>query len=259
MDGRKGSSFEDEDVVGNYLHRPPYPDGIFAKLIEIAPAHDSLLDIGCGPGKIARPLSHHFASVTAVDPSRAMIALARSLPSGNRSNIEWIEGLAESFPIERRRFDLTVAAASIHWIDHSLFFARLSGHVSAGHRVAVISGDDAHDPPWQPQWLDFLTRWVPIATGRPFDHEGKAIDRASYREYLDIEGSTVLPSEPFEQTVEDFVRCQHSRDTFASSRLGAISSRFDEELASLLSPYAIGGQLTYRTATRLVWGSIRKS
>jgi hypothetical protein len=33
---RSGASFEDISVVENYIYRPPYPDGIYDKLLSIA-------------------------------------------------------------------------------------------------------------------------------------------------------------------------------------------------------------------------------
>src|SRR6266545_1984541 len=38
---------------------------------------DAALEIGCGPGRLMRPLSRHFAEIHGVDVSDEMIALAR--------------------------------------------------------------------------------------------------------------------------------------------------------------------------------------
>ncbi|WP_189425360.1 class I SAM-dependent methyltransferase [Devosia pacifica] len=254
---RSGASFEDADVVANYVYRPPYPDALFTRLVEIAPAHAGLLDIGCGPGKIARPMAAHFGRVTAVDPSHDMLALARTLPGGGADNIEWIEDAAEHAQLGQRRFGLIVAAASIHWMQHEVLFPHLASHASRQHVVAVIGGDDAHEPPWQQQWLSFLTKWVFEVTGERFDPAVKSAYWQSYRPWLEIKGEEQFTSQPFEQSVADFIRCQHSRDTFTAARLGPRRADFDAELAELLMPHAINGRLVYRIRTSLVWGSIR--
>ncbi|UJW87800.1 class I SAM-dependent methyltransferase [Devosia sp. SL43] len=259
MTERAGASFEEADVVENYVFRPPYPDAIFARLAEISPARVAALDIGCGPGKVARPLTRLFGSVTAVDPSSNMIALGRSLPGGDAANIEWIEGFAEEFPIGERRFDLTVAAASIHWMDHQRLFPRLAQHGRPGHIIAVVSGDDAFEPPWRDEWLAFLQRWVPRITGEQYDPATKTPIWDSYRSGLDILGDEYFISDAFEQSVADFIGCQHSRDTFASSRLGPNIADFDRELEAILQPHADKGRLTYQVRTRLVWGTIRSA
>jgi SAM-dependent methyltransferase len=41
------------------------------------PGRDAALEIGCGPGRLMRPLSRHFKEIHGVDISDAMIALAR--------------------------------------------------------------------------------------------------------------------------------------------------------------------------------------
>jgi len=254
---RAGASFQDADVVENYPYRPPYPDTVFEKLLAITPRRENLLDIGCGPGKISRPIAAHFERVTAVDPSENMIALGRSLPGGDAANIHWLQGYAEDFPVGEARFDLTVAATSIHWMDHALLFPRLAVHAAPGHRMAVISGDTPFKPVWEEDWQRFLARWVPAITGEAFDPGGKEEKWASYRTHLDIEGSEYFLSKPFRQSIGDFIRCQHSRDTFAPSKLAGRMAEFDAELAALLAPYADqGGELTFVVRTKMVWGRI---
>src|ERR1041384_661825 len=41
---------------------------------------DAALEIGCGPGRLMRPLSRHFAEIHGVDVSDEMIRLARERP-----------------------------------------------------------------------------------------------------------------------------------------------------------------------------------
>jgi SAM-dependent methyltransferase len=208
---RPGASFEAQAVVDSYRFRAPYPAELYRRLIALAPRRHRLLDLGCGPGKIARPLSRHFTQVVAVDPSSGMLGLAKSLEDGRAPNIRWIAALAEEAEIGPEPFDLVVAANSIHWMDHKRLFPMLSLRVAQDHRIAIVSGDDAHLPPWNADWTAFLSKWVPISSGQPFDPVGKAREWSAYQAYLDIEGSEVLVSEPFEQSVEDFIRCQHSR------------------------------------------------
>ncbi|WP_454848753.1 class I SAM-dependent methyltransferase [Rhizobium binxianense] len=257
MGKHAGASFEEADVVENYPYRPPYPDRLFQKLLELVPGRSSLLDIGCGPGKISRPLSKYFRHVVAVDPSRHMLALGKSLPGGDAPNIRWIEGFAENFPIGEEHFDLIVAAASIHWMDHERLFPHLRPHVDPKHIFAIVSGDTPFEPAWQTDWHAFLGKWIPILTGVPFDPDWTAEEPAKYRHDLDIRDSEYFLSAPFHQSVADFIRCQHSRDTFAPSKLGSRAAAFDAELAEMLALYARSGMLTYRVRTKLVWGSIR--
>lgn len=252
-----GSSFETGEVVDLYLHRPPYPPELFQQLIRLAPRHSALLDLGCGHGKMSRPLANHFEHVTAIDPSARMIKLGRSLPNGSASNIEWVEGLAEEVPYPCEAYDLVVAALSVHWMDHDRLFPRLKQHVQPDHVFAVISGDQPHDPPWEAEWRGFLERWVPEITGVPFDPERHRYFGGDYRHYIDIIGEQDLVSDPIHQCVDDFVKCQHSRDTFALSKLGDRVGTFDAELTKVLDAHAVEGVLTFRVKTTLMWSKIR--
>ncbi|MFL5020189.1 MAG: class I SAM-dependent methyltransferase [Rhizobium sp.] len=258
MDQRRGSSFSETDVVANYRYRPPYPDAVFRKLLAIAPRSQHLLDIDCGPGKISRALAGAFTTVTAVDLSEQMIALGRSLPGGNALNIRWVESFGEDFPTGGESFDLTVAAASIHWMDHGRLFPHLLANATAGHVMAVISGDDPFEPPWQSDWHSFLRKWVPEVTGQPFDHDKRSEGMRSYQSYLNLCGSEQFVSErPFEPSVADFISCQHSRDTFAPSKLGDQIASFDAELSELLRSYSTDDRLSFIVRTGIVWGEIK--
>lgn len=155
---RPGESFEDVDVVNCYAHRPPYPNDIYSRIVELSPARHSLLDLGCGLGKIARRLSPIFRSITAIDASRSMLKMGRRSPGGGAVNISWVEGLSEEASYSGESFDVVVAAESIHWMDHARLFPRLRQHVPDHHLFVVAEGDGAFNPPWQSEWEMFLAK-----------------------------------------------------------------------------------------------------
>lgn len=252
-----GGSFQAQGVVDNYRFRPPYPEQLYETLVSLAPQGGRLLDLGCGPGKIARYLSPYFERVVAVDPSGAMLALAMSLENGDAPNISWVQSKAEDADLGSERFQLVVAANSIHWMDHHRLFGKLQKQVAPDHRIAVVSGDDAHNPPWSVDWVSFLSKWIPIATGGPFDLQGKTEEWSAYKSYIDIEVSEALISPTFEQSIADFIQCQHSRDAFAPSRLRGRMVEFDGELRDLLAPHAANDLLSFRTKSELTIGRVR--
>ena len=255
---RPGIAFEAREVVDRYRHRPDYPPGVYARLRTLAPAHGSLLDLGCGTGKIARQLAHHFATVTAVDPSQAMLDRARSLPNGDAGNIVWIRGLAEDTPLGDADFDLIVAAQSIHWMDHARVFPRLRRRMRPPRVLAVVDGDTPFDPPWEADWRRFLAKWIPEISGMAFAPDDREAFFLRYRRFVAIDGDDHVLSAPIRQSVAAVIACQHSRDAFAPSKLGDRLPAFDAELADILRPHAVDGHLTYRIRTRLTWGRIRQ-
>ena len=89
-------AFNLESVARTYHLRPPYPEGLFATLAElIVDQPRTLLDLGCGPGDLARNLVHAAERVDAVDVSLAMIERGRAMAHGNHANLRWIHARAE--------------------------------------------------------------------------------------------------------------------------------------------------------------------
>lgn len=260
-ESRPGDSFGDSEVAEAYLHRPDYADAIYRRLVEISPGHRSLLDLGCGTGKIARRLAGYFESVTALDASGPMLRIAALQCAVNPHRISWIQGLAEEVPFAGAPFDLVVAGASIHWMDHARVFPKLLGSVASDHVFAVVDGDGPHEPPWQTQWNSFLAQWIYELKGEVFEPDNPdsafAQKMNSYRRWLNVAGELIVVAEPIRQRVEHFIACQHSRDTFTRARLGGRLGRFDAQLRAMLMPYAREGVISYRVGSKLVWGTIR--
>ena len=120
---------------------------------------------------------------------------------------------------------------------------------------AAVSGDDAFEPPWQDEWLRFLGKWVPEVTGRPFNPGRQDAIAGDFHGHVEGAGREFFTA-PFSQSVEDFIKCQHSRDTWAYSKLGARTAAFDTELGGLLEPHAVAGRLSYAVRTLVTWGSV---
>lgn len=258
---RPGESFEDIEVAEHYKYRPDYPADLFAKLYELSPKHGNALDLGCGTGKIARRVCGVFNSVTAVDASASMLSIAQNLQETGSQNIRWMCSLAEEADFADCTFDLIIAAASIHWMDHALLFPRLLHHVADDYVLAVVDGDEAYEPPWQNEWDNFLSKWIFDLKGERYKpgEKNSAFTRKMMRhkEWLRVEGEASFEHN-FSQTVEDFVRCQFSRDTFAPSKLGSRIGEFSEDLRQVVSTHADDADmLEYRVQTRVEWGGIR--
>lgn len=75
---------------------------------------DRVLDVGCGPGALARELVGRLgsASVSAVDPSEGFVTAARDRLPGVRVE----RAVAESLPFEDRSFDAALAQLVVHFM-----------------------------------------------------------------------------------------------------------------------------------------------
>ncbi|MDX8354585.1 methyltransferase domain-containing protein [Cognatiyoonia sp. IB215182] len=248
-----GRSFQSAKLSDNYVHRPPYAPQIHACIAEHAPSAKRLLDLGCGEGKLARPLARMFDNVVAVDPSENMLALGRSLENGDAPNINWIAAKAEDAPLSGR-FDLVTFASSIHWMDCDRLFPKLKPHLSAQSLFAFVEGDQAFEPPWEAEWRAFLAKWVPMVTGWSLDSAEWRAWRDKHLRHVAVTDTFEFLSPPVRQSVDDFILCQHSRNTFSPLALGNRTAQFADELRELLACYASAdGMLEFRVKTHLTF------
>lgn len=251
-----GSAFQAQQVVDHYCFRPDYPADVYRQIVEWAPATGCLVDLGCGEGKIARPMARTFDRVVAVDPSANMLRLGQTLSNGDAANITWVEATAETAPLPDG-IDVATFASSIHWMDPVPLIARLKPHLNTQHVMGIVQGDEPFEPPWQDAWLAFLSVWVPEMTGRPLGGKEWVGSRTRHLDHIEVVHGGDYISAPVTQSIEDFIQCQYSRDTFALSKLGSRRARFQEELATVLQPHAdTEGRLTYRVKSSLTIGRL---
>jgi ubiquinone/menaquinone biosynthesis C-methylase UbiE len=98
----------------------------------------TILDIGCGTGRLALALgSHHGATVTGLDPSPEMLSVAqRKNPSG-----VWVLGHAESLPFTEGAFERAVSSLVVHHLDRAVAFPEVHRVLEAGGRLVISTAD----------------------------------------------------------------------------------------------------------------------
>ena len=72
---------------------------------------ERVLDVGCGTGIVAREVASRLTAtgtVTAIDLSANMLAVARAAAARDSLTIEWREGNAEQLPFHDGAFDLVL-------------------------------------------------------------------------------------------------------------------------------------------------------
>ncbi|MDX8349930.1 class I SAM-dependent methyltransferase [Cognatiyoonia sp. IB215446] len=248
-----GRSFQSAELSDNYVHRPPYAPQIYACIAEHAASTKRLLDLGCGEGKLARPLARLFDNVVAVDPSEKMLALGQSLENGDAPNIDWIAANAEDAPLSGH-FDMVTFASSIHWMDCDRLFPKLKPHLNPQTLLAFVEGDQAFEPPWEAEWRAFLAKWVPMVTAWSLDSAEWLAWRDKHLRHVAIIDTFEFLSPPIRQSVGDFILCQYSRNTFSPLALGNRTTQFADELRELLAGYAnADGMLEFRVKTHLTF------
>ena len=254
-DPTRGKAFDDLDVARAYANRAPYPPELIARLAELAPRHVTALDLGCGPGKLARPLADMFERVDAVDPAAPMIAAGRDVDAGVHRNIDWVVATAEDASLSGP-YDLVTAGASIHWMDHQILFPRLCAQMAPDGVLVIVGGDEAAEPPWAQEWPALMSAWIG-RMGGTYDRQTFSAEMTAHEAWMDIAGRETIVS-TVAQTVDAFIDGEHSRGTWSRRKMGADrAAAFDADLRALLTPHARAGTLTYRVETRLTYGRPR--
>ncbi|MFC4999322.1 class I SAM-dependent methyltransferase [Dactylosporangium cerinum] len=123
--------------------RPAYPAAMLDDLVRLSVGTHGrhVVDLGCGTGEVALPLSRAFDTVTAIDADPAMVALARRKADRQAiGNVTWLVGPAETLELADGSADLVVAGSSFHWMDRRLLSARARDWLTGTGVVAVLGG-----------------------------------------------------------------------------------------------------------------------
>lgn len=253
---RSGAAeFLDSDVVAAYVYRPDYPAALFDALLGLMPKPGRVLDIGTGPGKIARSIAFRVEEVVAVDPSAAMLDLGRALDGGSHDNIVWTQGAAEDLSLDNQSFELAVSGAAIHWVDCSLLCPKLDRALAPGGVLAIVEGDTPSAAPWLGAYQGVLQGWVE-RLGGTWNSQAHRTMTTAHLAWLDLEGTQTFLDQ-IHQPLDELIACQHSRATWSRARMGPLAEAFDSDLRAALAPWAVDGALTFEVETRLTWGRPR--
>jgi ubiquinone/menaquinone biosynthesis C-methylase UbiE len=211
----------------------------------------AVLDVGTGPGDVARNLAPYVERVDAVDWSEGMIALAQQLSGGDDPRIKWIQGRSEEVTLYPP-YDLITAGGSLHWMDWSAVLPRFAAALEPAGFLAILDRHE-HDPPWQGTLKPAYHAYSTNRDWRPYDLIHELESRGLFREV----GKWESEPAPLAQPVEEYIEYHHSMSGFARERMGSTAAQtFDEALRSILLPFAdADGILHMRIVGTVVWGT----
>jgi len=230
-----GRVFADAEVASLYRYRAPYPSEVFALLEGLVVEPRVVLDAGAGSGALARNFPRSITRIDALDPSPTMIAHGRALPGGDDPRIRWMLGTAEEAPLSSP-YGLITCGASLHWMRPEIVLPRFGEALAAGARVAVVDTQTTHAGAWRPDMLAIIRRYSPLEHHLE-THE--VVSGLAQRGLFALEGEHRTPPEPFDQSVDDYLRLLGSTSTLSRLTLGSRAEAFEAECREVFARHGM--------------------
>jgi SAM-dependent methyltransferase len=146
-------------------YRVPYPAGLLKDLIARAgiTGEGRLLDLACGPGRVALALASSFREVWAIDCEPEMIAVGQhEATQRGVNNITWRVGKAEDLVALPASCALITIGEAFHRLDQPLVATHTLQWLQPGGCVAILGGYGilSGQEPWQRLVAEIVRRWT---------------------------------------------------------------------------------------------------
>jgi SAM-dependent methyltransferase len=215
-----------------------------AGVVGLGPAH-SVLDLGCGPGQLARGFAPLAGAVVAMDPEPEMLRVAENASAGF-TTIRFVRGGSESLDPGLGRFRLVTMGRSFHWMDRAATLRQFDTLIEPGGAVALFSTDAPPVPEnaWMERYSEIRRRYA-----------GDQPERRQRRGEAWMRHEGVLLASPF-RCVEGF--CVFERREIAArsridrafsmsstspERLGRRAAALQQEIEALIAAIVPDGTL----------------
>jgi SAM-dependent methyltransferase len=122
-------------------YRVPYPTRLIEHLRDrVRPTgHARLLDLACGTGEVALPLSPWFSEVWAIDQEPDMVEMGRiKAADAGVGNVRWLVGRAEELTASPESFELISVGNAFHRLDRPAVLERALDWLPPGRFLALL-------------------------------------------------------------------------------------------------------------------------
>ena len=246
-----GAQFQDESIANTYATRPPYSGEFFNALERlVSEGPRVLLDLGCGTGDVAIGLAHGSDRIDAVDPSTAMLNVARSRPGADMPGLHWICASAETFEY-RGPYSLVVASESLHWMDWETVLPKIGAGLGPDAYLVIAGGRSLVNLPWSKELGELINRYSTNRDYQPYNLINELTERNLFREV----GRETIPAPLFSQSIDHYIESFHTRNGFSRQRMNpGLAREFDEALRRLVLHYFPDGVIRGERVHTIVWG-----
>ena len=234
--------------------RPPYPDALLDDLQQRAgvTTKGRLLDLACGPGRVALPLARYFGEVWAVDREPEMIEVGRGRAERQGlTNVRWMVGRAEDVEASPGSFELITIGEAFHRLDQPTIAARAMTWLAPGGCLATLgcfslmAGQEtwhgvlrAAVRPWAGRDGGSQPTSTPLSSRpRGAEHERGVLTGQAFRHV----GTFDFPH-PDVWTLDAIVGNLHSTSRFSRRALGHEAERFDADVRRALLAFDSSGR-----------------
>ncbi|PWY86736.1 S-adenosyl-L-methionine-dependent methyltransferase [Aspergillus heteromorphus CBS 117.55] len=231
-----------------YAHgRPDYHANLYAAVLEHHTSTggqlDTIIDLGCGPGNVARALAPHFRHAIGLDPSPGMVEAARAqggvtgTSEGIRYEVCSAEDLGASLSpaVGAHSVDLITAANAAHWFDMDQFWASAARVLKPGGSVIVWTTGELRFHPSMPNAAKIQTTLDEMQDTelKPYFVPGNVLVRSRY-EGLVLPWQLEKPVEEFPE--RGFVRREWDVGESFHDELPQVGMDRYESIVSTISP-----------------------
>ncbi len=150
--------------------RPGYPAKLIDRACRLAPLRPdaTIVEIGCGTGKLTRELAERGLVVEAVEPDAELIEVARRIVP--EASVRFHLGTLEEVDLPPRAFPAAFAATSFHWVDPDVGWSKVAGLLEPGGLFALLTHagglrgqlDDDLLRVWHEVVPESAERWHPV-------------------------------------------------------------------------------------------------
>jgi len=142
--------------------RPDYPPKLITDILALShiPPEGKILEIGTGTGKATAPFAEAGYYITALDPNKKFIEVAKRRLDGF-PEVKFLVSSFEQAKLPKNQFDLIIAAQSIHWIRPDFRFTKTGKVLKDGGYLAVFANFQARDAKLEKQVRELYKEYCP--------------------------------------------------------------------------------------------------
>src|SRR6266516_3917300 len=143
---RYGKVFD--EIAAEYdRRRPTYPDELIDQACQVAGIGngDHVLEVGCGSGQLTLSLVARGLHVTALEPGKSLMALARQNLEG-AGEVEFVNAQFEDALLPREQFQAVFSASAFHWVDPQVSWQKAADVLVPDGTLALVQYCGLEEP-----------------------------------------------------------------------------------------------------------------